>query len=109
METVNASYSWPGPDIDVLRLYVEPRHGFWDAEPVEANPLVIVLHQVDAQDRLTGRIAGLEIIGFSTFNRWDDIPDLPLRWQLPGDTPRALKDILMEIQRQIAMPEHATR
>lgn len=101
METVAASYSWTGPESDVMQLLVEPSQWQWLAEPVDGNPLIAVFHEIDEDWQETGRIAGVEIVGFSTFNQWDLLPDLPLRWQLPGQEPLALRQVLEMIQSHV--------
>ncbi len=100
MEVVNTSIDWPGPSLDVLRLYVEPLRYPWGADPVESEADIAVLRVLDEHDRETDQIAGVEIVGFLDFDRWDDLPRLPLLWRLPGQEPLPL-DALLRQQQQV--------
>ena len=99
METVRASYVWPGPDRDVLTLLAEPSPGLWAVAPVDSEIAVIL--ELDDEERETGRIAGVELVGFLSFGRWDDLPELPMQWQLPSRKPLPLTDLLKRLQRQL--------
>lgn len=100
METVSASLWWP-PEIDVLHLYVEPMPELWMAEPVGETGLVAIYRELDEREEETGRVAGAEVVGFLDFDSWDDIPDLGLLWQLPGEEPLPLVDLLKRVQLQL--------
>ncbi|MBI4499396.1 MAG: hypothetical protein HY689_16030 [Chloroflexi bacterium] len=90
------------PTLDVLVLRVEdPPVGNWVADPVDGTGILAVLREVDEQDEETGRIAGVEIVDFLEFDRWEDLPDLGLFWQLPGQDPLPLDKLLKREQRRL--------
>lgn len=96
MEKVRASIVWPGPDIDVLRFFVEPEPPHWEADPIEDEFAVFVVLDDDGQE--TGEIAGFEIIGFLGFDRWDELPMTPTLWQVADSEPLPLVDLLKREQ-----------
>jgi hypothetical protein len=98
METVKASIMWPGPDVDVLTLFVEPTPDLWEADPVDDDWEFMVLRALDENEQETGEIAGVEMIGFLDFDRWEDLPEIPLLWQLPGWEPLPLEELLKREQ-----------
>ena len=100
MDTVTARETWT-PQSDVYTLWAEPPASRWVASPGEGTVLVAILHELDDAERETGRIAGVEIIGFSTFERWSAIPDLPTRWRLDGGPSQPLAKLLQRRQRQL--------
>ncbi|GEM_PF-1038016 len=102
MAVMKASITWPGRDNDVLRLFVEPTPEDWIVDPDETG-LLAVFHEVDPDERETGRIAGVEIIDFLEFERWADLPDLDMLWQLPGQEPLPLETLLRRVQSQLLM------
>ena len=61
---------------------------------------IAVLRVLDGNDEATGLVAGVEIVGFLDFDGWDDLPKLPMLWQLPGQEPLAL-DALLRQQQQV--------
>lgn len=63
--------------------------------------LASVLFEVDEGERDTGRIAGIEIIGFLEFDRWEDVPSLPILWKLPGEKALPIKDVLRHEQQRV--------
>lgn len=99
METVRASFTWSGPDVDVLRLFVEPTPTPWSADPIDDD--IVVLYALDACGQETGRVAGIEIVGLLSFDRWNALPDLPILWELTGETPRPLAALLERLQREL--------
>ena len=109
MEIVNASIDWPGPSLDVLRLYVEPMRYPWGADPVESIHDIAVLRVLNGNDEATGPVAGVEIVGFLDFDGWDDLPRLPLLWQLPGQEPLALDALLRQQQQVLRRQAEASR
>ncbi len=100
MAIVSASCTWAGPVVDVLRLFVEPTPGHWGVEVCE-DPDVVLFRALDECEEPTGEIAGLEIVGFLTFDRWQELPELGLRWQLPGQEPLPLRELLQREQRRL--------
>ncbi len=100
METVRATSTW-SPTTDVYRLYAEPPASQWAADPVDGAPLVFVLRELDDDERETGRIAGVEIVGFLDFDCWEALPTLPLHWWLPGWEPLLLEALLRRQQDQL--------
>ena len=92
---------WPGAEIDVLTVFVEPTPDLWEADCVDNSFSVFVLLALDENEEETGEIAGIEIVGFLEFDHWDEIPDLPILWQLPGQEPLTLVQLLKRQQRQL--------
>ncbi len=87
-------------DWDVVTLWAEPPKADWETEGTE-DPLVAVFWEVDPAGNRTGAVAGIEIIGFKGFDRWENIPDLPGLWRLDGKEPLPLKEVLKEVQRSL--------
>jgi hypothetical protein len=96
LETVDASFTWPGPRLDVLRNFVEPTPEPWGAEVI--NEDVVLFRALDERENLSDRVAGLEIVGYLDFDRWNDLPQLDLRWRLPDQQPRPLIEFLKHLQ-----------
>jgi hypothetical protein len=101
VETVSASMVWGGPDSDVLTVSVEPLRYPWSAEPVDGRMDLFLLRALDRDDRETDLIAGLEIIGFLDFNRWDELPELPGLWRLSELEPLPLHEALKRKQTEL--------
>jgi hypothetical protein len=116
LETVRASFSWSGPDDDRLYAFVEPFRRHWIADSVDgpdpsvASGSVFVLWELDRdpdelgpgdEARETGRVAGIEMLDFLRFDRWDELPTLPMLWQLPGWEPLPLDEMLKRKHREI--------
>jgi hypothetical protein len=101
METVAASVMWPGPDIDVLTLFVEPTPALWQADALDDEWQVFVLRALDATEQETETIAGVQIVDFLSFHRWDALPELPMLWLLPGRRPLPLAQLLRDEQRRL--------
>jgi hypothetical protein len=99
MATVTASLTWPGPEVDVLRLFVEPTPEPWGAEVIDED--VLLFRALDDREELTDRIAGLEIVGFLDFDRWEDLPETELQWRLPTRQPQPLPDLLRYVQSEL--------
>ncbi|MBI4507010.1 MAG: hypothetical protein HY691_15880 [Chloroflexi bacterium] len=88
--------------LDVLVLRVEnPAVGDWTADPVDGTGMLAVLREVDEHDEATGRIAGVEIVDFLHFDRWDALPKLDVLWELPGQEPLLLDELLKREQRRL--------
>ena len=96
METIRASITWPGSTIDVLRLFREPTPALWEPDPIDDQFAILLTLDEDEQE--TGEITGIEIIDFLDFDRWDKLPTFPILWQLPGQEPGLLVDILKREQ-----------
>ena len=62
---------------------------------------VILYRALDQNEEPTGPVTGVEIIGFLEFNRWDALPQLDLLWQLPGQEPLPLDELLKREQRRL--------
>jgi hypothetical protein len=98
METVRASFMWPGPDVDVFTLFREPTPDLWEADPIDDDWEFAVLLTLDEDERETGEVTGIEIVGFLTFDRWGDLPVFPILWQLPEQEPGPLVEVLKRQQ-----------
>ena len=104
MDTVKASVMWAGPRNDLLQVLVEPMLGFGSTSedvPDEILDDVVVFRELDANEEPTGRVAGIEILDFLCFHRWDAVPRFPLLWQLPGWEPLPLVDLLRRLQPEL--------
>jgi hypothetical protein len=105
VDIVKATISWDGPDHDVLYVFVEPTPKWgvtWDDFPDdEIISSVAVLRELDDNDEPIGRVAGIEILDFLRFERWDAMPCLPLLWQVPGSEPLPLVDLLQRLQAEL--------
>jgi hypothetical protein len=101
VEPISASMVWGGPDSDVLTVSVEPLRYPWSADPVDGRMGLFVLRALDGDDRETDAIAGLEIIGFLDFDRWDDLPELPGLWRLSELEPLPLRVALQRKQAEL--------
>lgn len=97
METVKASFMWDGPERDILILFVEPTPDLWQVDPDDLYE-VLVLRALDENEQETGEIAGVEIMDFLRFDRWEHLPELPMLWQIPGWEPLPLVDVLKREQ-----------
>lgn len=62
---------------------------------------VILYRALDQNEEPTGPITGIEVIGFLEFDRWDTLPQLDLLWQLPGQEPLPLDELLRRLQREL--------
>ncbi len=104
MVTVPASIIWDGPTIDILRVFVDlmPASG---VEVIDED--VVLFRALDEDEEPTGEVTGVEIIGFLSFDRWGDIPALPLRWQLQGAEPLSLTELLMHLQQDLRQRREA--
>ena len=97
MEIVDASFTWGGPESNVLTLYVEPTPALWMADLVTYWPEFIYMVQ-DENEQETGEVAGVEIVGFLEFDDWGALPELPMLWQFPGWEPLPLEALLKRVQ-----------
>lgn len=97
METVEASFTWDGPGRDILYLFVEPTPSPWGVDPDDEFQ-VLVLRALDENEQETEEIAGVEIMDFLDFDRWEDLPKLLLLWQIPGWEPLPLAEVLKRKQ-----------
>lgn len=102
MGTVKASFTWDGAKRDILRVFVEPTPP-WTSDPIDERLVVFVA--LDENDKETGDIAGIEILDFLKFDRWNDLPKLPLLWQFSSWEPLALEALLKRAQRELQARE----
>ncbi len=59
-----------------------------------------LLLELDEHEQETGRMVGVEL-AILEFDRWDDLPKLDLLWQLPGQEPLPLDELLKREQRRL--------
>lgn len=88
-------------DPDVYMLWVEPTPPLWMADPIDGTGLVAILVEQDENEQDTAGIAGIEIIGFLAFDKWDVLPDLPMLWHVPWREPLPLVELLKREQEQV--------
>ena len=62
---------------------------------------LILYRALDRNEEPTGPVTGIEVIGFLEFDRWEDLPQLDLLWQLPGQEPLPLDELLRRLQREL--------
>ena len=92
---------------DVLSLWVDdPYIPNWMAFSTDYD-LVALLLEVDEDENETGRIAGLEIVGFLEFEAWEKLPDLGLMWQVADGEPLSLVDLLQREQQALRQQQTA--
>ncbi len=77
MEMVTASLLWSDVEGDILTLFVEPLSASWEARLRDQE--IYLLDALDENEEKTGQSAGIRIVGVLTFNRWEDLPKLPMR------------------------------
>jgi len=98
MVTIRARIAWDGPKVDLLRLLPDSGQNIgaevWDEDVTLFRPL-------DADESLTGQVVGVEIAGFLSFDRWNDLPKLDVLWQLPGWKPLPLDKLLKRVQKEL--------
>lgn len=99
METVTASLLWSDAEGDILTLFVEPLSASWEARSHDQE--IYLLDTLDENEEKTGQLAGIRIVGFLTFNRWKDLPKLPMRWHVTGYDPLPLAELLRRVQRSL--------
>ena len=100
MEILDISIMWSDNDSDVLTVFVEPAPATWAVDPLDSQ--VAVFRALDSQGHELVRVVGVEIVDFSTFDRWDELPSLPTLVRLPGSEPCSLVELLRQEQRRLA-------
>lgn len=99
METVTASLLWSDAEGDILTLFVEPLSASWEARSLDQE--IYLLDTLDENEEKTGQLAGIRIVGFLTFNRWQDLPKFPMRWHVAGYDPLPLAELLPRVQQSL--------
>lgn len=97
METTKAYIFWTGPENDVLMLLREPTP-LWMADPVDDEYQFLILLTLDENEEETGEITGIKILDFLKFDRWDQIPDFPVHWEVEDWDPLPMVDLLKREQ-----------
>lgn len=88
-------------DWDVVTLWADPpTSNEWEVEGLE-DSLATIFWEVDANGKRTGRIVGIEIVGFLEFDAWDSFPDLETLWRIKGKDPKPVHELLKEIQTEV--------
>lgn len=82
----------------MLLVDPEPEHGFVP-DPLD-EPLAALLIEIGPTGRETGRVVGVEIVGFSAFRAWHTIPITPQLWSVSGAAEEELADTLKSEQRR---------
>lgn len=101
-EVVRAWVWWPGPRINVLRVFRdEALSGEQDTEVLDEGARVAAFWELDEREERTGRLAGVEIVDFLTFNKWGQLPKSNSYWQLPGWDPLPLSKLLKRKQQEL--------
>lgn len=112
METIRMSYSWGGPTRDVLAVIDVTAPEFSAALLDDYDdPEVVVYRVLDHDEEPNGDIVGIEIVGFLDFDRWEEIPVLPMRWSIgdgPARSPREALHDLQERFRRAGQLAHAS-
>jgi hypothetical protein len=91
---------------DVLRLWVEPIPGPFSADVQGFD--IVIWRLLDQDDEPTGEPVGVEIDGFSGFDEWDGLPELPLLWQYRDWEPLPLVELLKRLQQELRARAEAT-
>ncbi len=98
MATTKAYLTWTGPESDVLGLWVDAPTLHNCLATATDDDLVALLVESDEHDEPTGRIIGLEIVGFLEFDRWERLPTFSMLWQVDPNEPRPLVELLKQEQ-----------
>lgn len=85
------------PDRDTLVVFAEPEHA-WQADGVDATSRLFIYWTDGSDGAPEGEIAGIEVLGLSTFDRWDALPSNDDRWAVDGSPPLPLDEFLRKIQ-----------
>ena len=96
MDTIRATIEWT-PEIDRFVLWADDLAGAAFVPEPFGDRTDSLLLEVDEQGQETGRIVGVEM-SLLSFDRWDDLPRLDVRWQLPGWEPLPLDELLRRVQ-----------
>lgn len=104
MDIILASITWDGPVVDILRVFAEPAP---DAGVEVHDDCVVMFRSLDAEEEPTGDVTGVEIVSFLSYDLWDDLPTLPVLWQLPGWEPLPLADLLKRKQQELRQQHKA--
>lgn len=96
---VRAYVTWPGPEHDVLRVVAEPTPDDWLPEAISSD--VTLFREPDEHDEPTGPVVGIEIIDFLRFDEWDMVPETHALWQLRGEKPLPLGELLKRKQQAL--------
>ncbi len=95
---VRATVVWDGPEANIIRVFVEPA---LPSGAVAHDEEITLYRALDQNEEPTGPVTGIEIVGFLGFDRWDALPKLDLLWQLPGQEPLPLDELLKREQRRL--------
>lgn len=106
METIRASIEWT-PELDRFVLWNDDLAGRAFVPEPFGDVTDNLLLEVDEHDEETGRIVGVEL-AILEFQRWDALPKLDLLWQLPGQEPLPLDELLRRIQRELRQQARRT-
>lgn len=101
MEIVRTSLCWDGTKRDVLYVFRDPTPPLWQVDPDDEVNELSVLRALDEDEQETGEIAGVEMVDFLPFDRWEALPRLPILWQLPGWDPLPLDVLLKQVQTEL--------
>ncbi len=99
METVRATIEWT-PEIDRFVLWNDELAGRAFVPEPFGDVTDNLLLEVDEHDTETGQIVGVEL-AILEFDCWDNLPKLDLLWQLPGQEPLPLDELLRRAQREL--------
>jgi hypothetical protein len=99
METIRATIEWT-PGIDRFILWADDLAGSSFVPEPFGDITDSVLYEVDESGVETGRIVGVEM-AILEFDRWDDLPELDVLWQLSGLEPMPLDKLLRHVQREL--------
>jgi hypothetical protein len=99
METTRGYIFWTGPENDVLMLLREPTP-LWLADPVDDEYQFLILLALNETEEETGEIAGIKILDFLKFDRWNEIPEFPILWELEDQKPSPMVELLKRVQIQ---------
>jgi hypothetical protein len=100
VEILKVTNTW-NPESDVYALYAELTPSMFVPEPVPGLPCVSLLIELDERERETGRVIGIEVVGFSLCTDWTRLPKLHELWQLDGAEPTALPTLLTREQARL--------
>jgi|SRR5579875_2005890 hypothetical protein len=99
METVRATIEWT-PEIDRFVLWADDLAGHPFVPEPFGDITDSLLLEIDEHGHETGRIVGVEM-ALLAFDQWDALPKLDVLWQLPGQEPLSLEELLKREQRRL--------
>ena len=91
---IRAEVSWTGPDHDILQVLDADDRWDWIVDPINGRLCLFV-------DEQTDRLIGIEILDFSAFDFWDEIPRPNRLWRWRDWEPMRLEELAQAVRASI--------